>query len=70
MESPSHGKSYVTRSPLLASEYVTAQVLVSVGSLASETAAVPALPRNSKVEAGEMSAGKAWRPFTTGERKA
>jgi len=70
MESPSRGKFDVTRSPLLASEYMIAQVLVSVGSQTSKIAAVPALPRNSEVAVEEMSAGKAWRPFTTGERKA
>jgi hypothetical protein len=70
MESPSVGEFYVTRSPLLASEYVIAQVLVSVGSQTSEIATVPALPRNSKVAVGEMSAGKAWRPFTAREQKS
>jgi hypothetical protein len=69
MESPIGGRFYVTRGPLLASEYVTAQVLVSMGSQTSESAAVPALLRNPEVAAGEMSAGKAWRPFTAREWK-
>jgi hypothetical protein len=69
MESRPGSGFYVTSSPLVASEYVTAQVLVSMGSQTSESAAVPALLRNSEVAIGEMSADKAWRPFTARERK-
>ncbi len=65
----SRGGSYVTGGPLLASEYVTAQILVSVGLHIGESAAVPALLRDSEVAAGGMIANKGWRPFTARERK-
>jgi hypothetical protein len=65
----SRARSYVTSDPLLASEYVTTQVLTSVGSQISESAAAPALSRDSGVTAGETSANKGWRPFTARERK-
>lgn len=69
MESPPGGRFYVTRSPLLASEYVTGQVSVSVGSQISESAALPALLGDSEVPAVGMCANKGWRPFTARERK-
>jgi len=65
----SNAGSYVTTSPLFASEYMTTQVLVSAGSLISESAAAPALLRDPGATAGEMSANKGWRPFTARERK-
>jgi len=61
--------SCVTGSPLLASEYLTTQVLVSAGSRISESAAAPALLRDPGVTAGEMTANKGWRPFTAREQK-
>jgi hypothetical protein len=65
----SRAVSYVTSDPLLASEYVTTQILVSAGSQISESAAAPALPRDPGATAREMSANKGWRPFTARERK-
>ena len=70
MESPPDAKFDVTRSPLLASEYVAGQVLVSIGSLISESAVVPALLRSSEVAARGMNTGMGWRPFTAREWKA
>ena len=61
--------SYVTRNPLLASEYLTTQVLVSAGSRIGKSAAAPALLKAPGATAGEMSANKGWRPFTARERK-
>ena len=69
MESPRRGKFYVTTSPLLASELVAKQVLVTLGSHTSESAAVPALLRDWEVAARRMSAGKGWRPLSARERK-
>jgi hypothetical protein len=65
----SNASSYVTSGALLASEYVMTQVLASVGSQISESAAAPALLRVPGATAEEMRANKGWRPFTARERK-
>jgi hypothetical protein len=69
MESSPDGRFYVTRGPVLASEYVTEQVLVSIGSQISESAGVPALLIDSEVAGRGMSTRKGWRPLTARERK-
>jgi hypothetical protein len=58
MESSPDGRFYVTRSPLLASEYVTERVLVSIGSQIRESARVPALLTDSEVVGRGMSTHK------------
>jgi hypothetical protein len=70
MESFPDGKFYVTRSPLLASEYMTNQVLVSIGFQIRESAGVLALLTDPEVVGRGMNTHKDWRPLTARERKA
>jgi len=61
--------SYVTTSTPLASEYVMTRVLASMGSPIGESAATPALSKDSGATAEEMSAIKGWWLFTAREQK-
>ena len=61
--------SYVTTGTPLASEYVMTRVLARMGSPIGESAATPALSKDSGTMAREMSAIKGWWLFTARERK-